>query len=817
MPQPTQASAHRQPSGAAQPCFPSRPQRWRAGMLRVLAWGTLALALLAVGGGLWLWMAVWNATPGITEIKARLAGRPARVVSSDGQLLQVLDDRVQMPVTAAEVAPALRDALIATEDRRFFEHAGIDPRRIAGSALATLQGDLQGGSTLTQQLARNLFPDTVGNRRSLMRKLREMAVALKLERHYDKQTLLGLYLNQVPYLYNVAGVGAAAHTYFGKPASDLAPREAALLVAMLKGPAQYDPQRFPERARARRNLVLAQMVATGRLDAQTARAESAQPLGVAVQRQDTATPPAAHYLRIVRQQLNDWARQRGLDPQRDGLTVQVSLDTRQQALAEQAVARQTALLQRVAASEWARAELRVGPPPGTAVPATPFAHLWRTRADLLDELARATPAYRLASRRGASEAEALTVALRDSALARLQAERTRLEAGFVALDPVTGAVRAHVGSRGFEQDRFDHVTQARRQPGSTFKPFVYGAALLAGMSPERPFVDTIVQYATAEGGTWAPADAGGASGNLMSMRSGLARSRNTITAQVMHEVGPDRVVQLARAMGVDRSPLLAVPSLALGTSPVTLLEMAQAYGTLAALGERRAPVFIERIDDRHGNTLFVADHRPARVLDAGHAAQLVDMLRDAVDVGTGRLLRTQFGVRGDVAGKTGTTQRNTDGWFIALHPTLVVGAWVGFNDQRVTMRSTEWGQGGRSALRLAGDFLAALERNGQLPLSARFPAVQRQPEPHNPPAGDALIDGADPEDEMPGADAALAPVDPAMLQQVVLPGIQAAASPVVRHPVQPIAQRQAQVPVPDQQPPVQQAVWQDAALAEAKQ
>lgn len=738
------------PSDASAPGVPQGPftelpeRRWRRTLRRML-WAGAALLALALAGVLALLLQVWRGTPSAAEVQARLEGLPSRIVSSDGVELQVLDDRVQIPVTPGQVAPSLRQALLATEDRRFFEHAGIDPRRLVGSALATLQGDVQGGSTLTQQLARNLCPEEVGRERSVLRKLREMAVAIKLERHYSKEQLLALYLNHVPYLYNVSGVGAASRTYFGKPVDTLAPQEAALLVAMLKGPAQYDPERFPARALARRNLVLAQMVGAGHLDAAAGRAAAARPLGVQVQRADLAVPPAPHYLRLVRQQLAEWARQNGQDLQRDGLVVHVSLDTRQQALAEQAVARQSALLQRVADAEWSRAELRAGPPAAGVRPMA-FAHFWRAHADLLEELAQATPAYRQARSRGADERHALAAALDDPRLAALQAERTRLEAGFVALDPRSGAVRAYVGSRDFQRDRFDHVAQARRQPGSTFKPFVYGAALLDGMTPDRRFVDRVVSYTTADGQTWAPADAGGASGETMSLRAGLARSRNTITAQVMHEVGPARVARFAQAMGVDRSPLQAVPSLALGTSPVTLLEMAQAYGTLAALGQRRAALFIERIDVRHGQTLFMADTRPARALDEDHAAQLVDMLRDAVDHGTGTLLRTQFGVKGDVAGKTGTSQRNTDGWFIALHPTLVVGAWVGFNDPRVTMRSTEWGQGGRSALRLAGDFLAAWQQGGGLPLAARFPAVARLPEP-----APAAVDEAPPPQDAPPA------------------------------------------------------------------
>lgn len=730
------ASAPDAPRRAERFGFRVQPELgWRP-MLRSVAWITAGLVVAAgVGAGAWLWL-LWNDTPGAAEAARRASHQPSQVVSSDGQTLQALSDVVHTPVRLEQVSPALRHALLATEDRRFLEHGGIDVRRLLAAVGHTLGGEVQGGSTLTQQLARNLFPDEVGRERSLRRKLRELVVAIKLERAYDKDTLLQMYLNEVPYLYNVVGVGAAAQTYFGKPISALGTHEAALLVAMLKGPAQYDPERYPARALARRNLVLRAMVDDGRLDAREAAAARAKPLGVNVARQDTVVPPAAHYLRLVRQQLQPWAQSAGIDLQRDGLRIHVALDTRQQALAERAVAEQTQLLQQVAAAEWSRADLR----PGPARTSTPFAHLWRQRPDLLNDLARATPAYRRARQAGSDEAAALAVAWKDPALPALQADRTRLEAGFVAMDPRNGAVRAYVGSRGFEQDRYDHVTQARRQPGSTFKPFVYGAALLGGMSAEQQFVDQVLTYTTAEGKEWAPTDAGGATGEAMTLRTGLARSRNTITAQVMQAVGPRRVAALARELGVDRSPLLEVPSLALGTSPVTLLEMTQAYATLASLGLRRSPILIERIEDRDGRVLFMADHSARRVYDPDHAAVLVDMLRDAVNLGTGTALRQQFGVKGDVAGKTGTTQRNTDAWFIAMHPTLVSGAWVGFNDPRVTLRSSDWGQGGRSALRLVGDFMSALQKQGGLPLDQRFPAVQRPPAP---PSEDLMHDESD--------------------------------------------------------------------------
>ena len=437
---------------------------------------------------------------------------------------------------------------------------------------------------------------------------------------------------------------------------------------------------------------------------------------------------APHYLRLVRSQVAEWAEARGIDPKRDGLTIHVALDTRLQKLAEQAVQRQGELLQSVAASEWSRAALRVGPP-AKGAEVREFQHFWQLNPALRAEVARQTDAYRKARDTGADDAAALRAAERDPELPRLFAAKTRLEAGLVGLDPRNGHVLAWVGSRDWQQDRFDHVAQARRQPGSTFKPFVYGAALAAGIPQNQIYVDAPVTLTTADGKVWTPGDVGGSSGQPMLMRTGLSRSRNTITAQVMQQVGPHAVARYAQMLGIDQSPLDPVLSLALGTSPVTLLEMTGAYGTLASLGIRREPVLIERIDDRDGRLLGNFGSQPRRVLETDQAALMVDILREAVDSGTGTALRTRFGLKGDIAGKTGTTQRNSDGWFLSLQPELVVGAWVGFNDQRVTMRSNQWGQGGHSALLLVGDFLRQSAEDELIDMQARFPTVPRPAPP----------------------------------------------------------------------------------------
>ncbi|HEX5608174.1 MAG TPA: penicillin-binding transpeptidase domain-containing protein, partial [Candidatus Binatia bacterium] len=341
---------------------------------------------------------------------------------------------------------------------------------------------------------------------------------------------------------------------------------------------------------------------------------------------------------------------------------------------------------------------------------------------LIDTFIRESTEYRNAVEAGSSP-ETVLRDLRNNPkfMAKLRSDKTRLQAGFVAIDPLTGYVKAWVGSRDFKTDQFDHVIQARRQPGSTFKPFVYGAAMEQGMSPDKRFIDRAVEIALPDGTMWRPSDLSQPTGEPMTAREGLVLSKNTITVQVMQEVGPKRTADLARRMGVNQSNLDEVPSLALGTSPVTPFEMVSAYSTLAARGEYRTPIFITRITDKNGKVLEHFENQSRRVLSDKTVGNLINMMRDAVDRGTGQAVRTQFGVRADVAGKTGTTQKNSDGWFILMHPRLVAGAWVGFNDSRITMRSNYWGEGGHNAILLVGDFFRHILSAQFIDPSAQFP------------------------------------------------------------------------------------------------
>ena len=667
-------------------------------------------------------------TPGVEALQKAQALRPSVIVSADGEVIGRFATAYQAPVALKDVSPELVKALIATEDHRFYEHSGLDVKRTLASAWNTLHGDMQGGSTLTQQLARNLFPQEIGNERSLNRKLREAITALRLERHSSKEQILESYLNSAPFLYNVRGIEMAARTYFGKPAAQLDTAQGATLVGMLKGTQRYNPVRNPERALERRNVVLAQMVKRGSLDAARFERLKKQPIALDFKRpEDGDIGQARHFVETIREKLVEWADANDVDLDRDGLVIRTTLDSKLQRLAQDAVVQQVAMLQRVAATEWSEVRMRSANA-RSAEPKTPFAHFWKTHPQMLAEIARDSAVFRDARQAGANEDEALAKALAESeAMQKLRDNKTRLSAGFIAIDPASGAVKAWVGSPDFAREQFDHVAQARRQPGSTFKPFVYGAALQRGFSTERSYMDEDIEIRLADGKLWKPTDGGGPSFAPMTLRQGLVHSKNTITAQVMQDVGAEAVVNFAQAAGVRESKLDPVPSLALGTSPVTLLEMANAYATLAAMGERREPLLVTRIEDRNGRLLAAFDSAPGRqaeqVLDKVLVARLVDMMRGVVQSGTGAAMRSEWGLRGDAAGKTGTTQDNTDGWFMLMQPGLVAGAWVGFNDPRVTIRSNYWGQGGHNALRIVGDFWRQGQKAKLIDTKAEFPRV----------------------------------------------------------------------------------------------
>jgi penicillin-binding protein 1A len=627
-----------------------------------------ALASLVLPGLVLLYVLVLLPfTPSTADLRKAKHEVPSVVMSVDGVVLADFKRLNRQWVPLSKISPYVIEALIATEDHRFYEHHGLDLRRTVSAVFNTLRGNMQGGSTLTQQLARNLYPEEIGRSISLHRKAKEALTAFKIEAVYSKDEILETYLNTVPFLYNAFGIEMAARTYFDKSASQLNVLESATLVGMLKGTSYYNPVLNPERARDRRNIVLAQMVKHGKLEAKRAEALAKSPLKLDFERQDVAWGPAPHVAQWVRKWLISWADARGLNIYADGLVVRTTLHSRMQKAANQALARQLDALQ-------------------------PLADRRRKKGE----------------------------------------ERALLQAGFMALDPRNGHILAWVGSRDFAQEQFDHVNQARRQPGSTFKPFVYGAAFELGMSPLDYFIDEPVAIRIPGGGVWSPTDGTPPSGAPMTLRDGLVHSRNTITAQLIMKVGPQRAAQLARALGVRHSKLDEVPSLALGTSPVTLHEMVASYGAIANGGRYIEPAMVSQVEDRHGKVLEAFQWtQPEQAMSYEHSLELVNVMRGVVDEGTATAIRARLGMQPDVAGKTGTTQDNTDGWFMLMHPQLVAGAWVGFNDSRMTMGDS-WGPGARSALPIVGEVFQQALRNKWIDPRAEFNIPRPQPKPPEP-------------------------------------------------------------------------------------
>ncbi|MBC7602902.1 MAG: transglycosylase domain-containing protein, partial [Ramlibacter sp.] len=528
---------------------------------------------------------------------------------------------------------------------------------------STVAGSRQGGSTITQELARNMYREDIGRAVSINRKVKEAITAVKIEVLYTKSEILETYLNTVPFLYNAFGIEMAARTYFDKSAEKLDILESATLIGMLKGNSIYNPVLNPERARDRRNVVLAQMVKAGKLDAARYAVLAARPLVTDFERQQEPIGVAPHVAQFVRTWLIGWADRKGYNIYADGLVIKTTIHSRHQKAANQAVQRNMNSLQ----------------------------------------------------------------ALADGQRKQGQDKRV-LQTGFMALDPRNGRILAWVGSRDFATEQFDHVVMARRQPGSTFKPFVYGAAFMQGLDPSDTFIDRAVSYRMSGGDIWTPTDGTPATGEPITLRDALAQSKNTVTAQLMQRVSPQRVVSLAQAMGVRQSKLEAVPSLALGTSPVTLKEMVTAYATIANEGTYTEPFLVTRVEDRKGKVLEqFALPLPSEGMPRPSALTLVDAMRGVIDKGTGAAIRSRYGIQADVAGKTGTTQDNSDGWFILMHPQLVAGAWVGYNDNTVSMGS--WGQGARSALPIIGDYFQQSLRYKWIDSQAEFAIPRPRPEP----------------------------------------------------------------------------------------
>ena len=632
--------------------------------------------------------------------------------TADGQELARYAFQNRSSVAFDEISLNVINALIATEDHRFNNHWGIDLFRFFVSAVKTVLGDVQGGSTITMQLARNLYNKEIGKEQTVTRKLKEMLTAVRLEKRYTKREIVEMYLNTVEFGNNAFGIEAAARTFFSKSAAELDTLESATLIGMLKGITMYNPIRNPDLSRRRRNTVLGQMVKNGYLSQTYLDTNIETPIETHYSSSEITAGPSPYFAEHVRQWLREWSNESGHDFYTQGLIVYTTLDSRLQEMAQEAVEQQMNSLQTVVDFEWSRRNFSGAPFSSSITDYAdqtdyePFGEFWRLKGDTLKLLVKETEIYRQLKEEIGEQAAIDSLMADEAFVENFKQNKTRLEAGLLSIDPRSGHVKAWVGGRNLADDWYDHISKARRQPGSSFKPFVYTAAIDNGYSPDYLLMDSTIYWKDDLGNEWEPKNSdGNQSGLMLPLREGLRRSLNTISARLVLQVGAPNVAFYARRMGI-KSDLNAVPSLALGTSNVTLLELTTAYSTLANGGIKYEPTVVTRIEDRMGNVLYEARPHPEEALNEQTALKVIDMMRDVVQTGgTGARIRWQYQLYNyDFAGKTGTTQNSADCWFMLMNPEIVTGAWVGFNDQRVTFRTDFWGQGAHSALFLVGDF-----------------------------------------------------------------------------------------------------------------
>ena len=694
----------------------------------------------ALGFGIYIWT-LTDDIPSTESLEDPTMQLATIAYTADGKELARYARQNRSWAPYDSIAPPVRQALIATEDRRFYEHWGVDPQAIMAAVVDILTGGFRGASTITQQLARNLYIEEVGRAVTIPRKIKEMVTAVELERRYTKREIIEMYLNTVSFGGNVYGIESAAQTYFGRRAAELNPSQAATLIGLLKATTYYNPVRNPQNAKQRRNVVLRLMREQGFIDASYYQAHADDPVRADYHSSRLSASLAPYFAEHVRTTLADWAADsshalHGHDIYGDGLRVYTTLDSKLQALARAAVDKQMSGLQKAVGYQWSTSATGLystslddyrSLESGTDY--EPFSRFWELNPEVLNESIRRTTRYDTLRARGLGEEEAVNrLRENESLVDSLKTVKSRLAAGLVSLDPRNGHVKVWIGGRDFRTNKYDKVGIARRQPGSTFKPFTYTAAIDNGYSPYDTLLDSTFTWEdTGADTTWSPQNYNQEStGEMLTLSQGLANSKNTITARLALDLNPRTVATYAARMGIPEEHLAAVPSISLGTSNVRLLDMAAGYSTLANGGLYNEPVAITRVEDRFGNVLWEASPSPSEALSERTAYTVVDMMRGVIDYGTGVRIRTQFDLgEYDLAGKTGTTDEAADTWFMLMHPDLVSGAWVGFDDQRLTFRTNFWGQGAHTALFLVGDYYRRITETEDVSLSeTSFPLVE---------------------------------------------------------------------------------------------
>lgn len=686
---------------------------------RAVFWGSCVLAFLY--GAVWV-LFMLKGIPETAEIASPTSFLASQVYSADGVFLgHIHRGEKREPKDLAEISPYVIQALVATEDKRFYAHPGIDPVALPAIAYRYLaKNQVSGASTISMQLARNLF-GVIGRDRSVKRKLREIVTAIRLERMYTKSELISLYLNTVNIYGNCYGIETAAYRLFGKSAEELELQEAALIVGLLKGQGTYDPRRRPQLALERRNLVLQLMVDQELVGVEEADQAYQRPLLLASKQAGVEIADhAPYFMARLRLWLEKWGSENGYDVYQDGLQVTTTLDMRLQAHAEAATAAHMARLQKVFDRHIQGKEP------------------WRTDPGMLDRLMRQSDRYVKGVKAGKEKSEIYkefdqSVPMRvfswegekDTTMTPMDSIKYYsrfLETGMAVVEPGTGHVKAWVGGLDYDYFRYDHVELGKRQTGSTFKPFVYAAAIDNGKKPcdeilnqRQPF-----DYKDGELG-WAPKNVGNAVGGLVNLKLALKYSLNVVTARLTKELGPALVSQYAQRIGI-QTEVPPYPASCLGTTELNVLEMTGAYATFVNSGQWVEPIYVSEIRDREGKVIFKAHPKTHLALPDDVAYAMTEMLRAAVGnvYGIPGGLKNAQGKSVAVGGKTGTTQDNSDGWFMGITPELVTGIWVGCSERKMRFTTMKYGQGAYLAKPLFGNFMARAYGDPSLGLGQRF-------------------------------------------------------------------------------------------------
>ncbi len=665
-----------------------------------------------------LLLIVWVDTPSTSQLRNIKNQLATEVYSADSVLLgrYFIQDRTEVPYD--KIAPAVIDALVATEDVRFYDHDGVDFAslgRVLVKSIFLQDESSGGGSTITQQLAKNLYPrKNYWMLSMVINKLREVIIASRLELIYSKQEIITQYLNTVSFPDNTFGLQSAASRFFSTSTDSLSAVQAAVLVGSLKATHNYNPRLFPDRSVARRNTVLSQMVKYQKLDSLIADSLKTQPLVLNYSRTTHHQGLAPYFREFLKTELSDWCEKNfkedgsSYNIYTDGLKVYTTLDSRMQQYAEEAVKTQMTDLQKQFFDHWGKERPWKGKESvlEDAIERSPRYKTMKESGmvhdDIIRELQKPIP-MRLFTWQGVKEEVVSPI---DSIIHHLQ----YLNAGFLVIEAKTGAVKAWVGGIDHDFFQYDHVkTSTKRQVGSIFKPIVYAQAVEEGIQPCDLISASQQTYIDKEGEKWTPRNMQNDYEVQYSMRGGLTYSVNTIAVKMIDKAGVDETISLARRMGIT-SELPDVPSIALGSSSISLTEMVAAYSCFANDGQLSSPFYITSIEDVDGKKY--TDFKPAVSKEPAmtkESAQIVrQMLTSVVHEGTAARIRYKYGVYTDLAGKTGTTQANADGWFMGFSPELVMGSWVGADDPRIRFRSSKLGQGSNTALPIAGYFLKQL-------------------------------------------------------------------------------------------------------------